>query len=158
MQQSIRVTFFSLFFSVPFFFSSLALGAEPYPNAITTDQRIQLEQTWEQSLTRYANELAAAFDKSMPGNYRYFGEWKVKQWNPVFDREQTQVSKQFMALAKRNTTEYTRLRNLNNAYVRLGIMANSMMTALRTQKRKDLEQVQTHMNDFSKLVQPALVH
>lgn len=61
-----------------------------------------------------------------------------------------------MALAKRNTVEYTRLRNLNNAYARLGIMANSMMTALKSQKQKDLEQVQTHMSDFSKLVLPAL--
>ena len=150
----LKISYFLLF--VLFFFSSLAVGAETYPNTITTEQRVQLEQTWEQSLTTYANELAAAFERSMPGNYRAFGEFRVKQWNPDFDKEQIQVSKQFMALAKRNTVEYTRLRNLNNAYARLGIMANSMMTALKSQKQKDLEQVQTHMSDFSKLVLPAL--
>ena len=150
----LNISYFLLF--VLFFFSSLAVGAETYPNTITTEQRVQLEQTWEQSLTTYANELAAAFERSMPGNYRAFGEFRVKQWNPDFDKEQIQVSKQFMALNKRNTVEYTRLRNLNNAYVRLGIMANSMMTALKSQKQKDLEQVQTHMSDFSKLVLPAL--
>ena len=150
----LNISYFLLF--VLFFFSSLAVGAETYPNTITTEQRVQLEQTWEQSLTTYANELAAAFERSMPGNYRAFGEFRVKQWNPDFDKEQIQVSKQFMALAKRNTVEYTRLRNLNNAYARLGIMANSMMTALKSQKQKDLEQVQTHMSDFSKLVLPAL--
>lgn len=150
----LNISYFLLF--VLFFFSSLAVGAETYPNTITTEQRVQLEQTWEQSLTTYANELAAAFERSMPGNYRAFGEFRVKQWNPDFDKEQIQVSKQFMALAKRNTVEYTRLRNLNNAYARLGIMANSMMTALKSQNQKDLEQVQTHMTDFSKFVLPAL--
>lgn len=150
----LNISYFLLF--VLFFFSSLTVGAETYPNTITTEQRVQLEQTWEQSLTTYANELAAAFERSMPGNYRAFGEFRVKQWNPDFDKEQIQVSKQFMALAKRNTVEYTRLRNLNNAYARLGIMANSMMTALKSQNQKDLEQVQIHMTDFSKLVLPAL--
>ena len=148
MQLNIR------FYLLPllFVFSSLAL-AEPYPNTITTEQKAQLEKRWEQSVTRYANELAAGFERAMPGNYRAFGEFRNQQWNQSFDKEQSQVNRQFMALAKRNTVEYTRLRNLNNAYVRLGIMANSMMTALRTQKRKDLEQVQIHMTDFSKLVQ-----
>lgn len=145
-----------LLLPVLFSFSLLAVGVETYPNTINTEQRIQLEQTWEQSLTTYANKLAAAFERSMPGNYRAFSEFRVKQWNPDFDKEQIQVSKQFMALAKRNTVEYTRLRNLNNAYARLGIMANSMMTALKSQNQKDLEQVQTHMTDFSKLVLPAL--
>ena len=145
-----------LLLPVLFSFSLLAEGVETYPNTITTEQRIQLEQTWKQSLTTYANELAAAFERFMPGNYQSFGEFRVKQWNPDFDKEQIQVSKQFMALTKRNTVEYTRLRNLNNAYVRLGIMANSMMTALKSQNQKDLEQVKTHMNDFSKLVLPAL--
>ena len=145
-----------LLLPVLFSFSLLAVGVETYPNIITTEQRIELEQTWEQSLTTYANELAAAFERSMPGNYQAFGKFRAKQWNPNFDKEQIQISKQFMALNKRNTVEYTRLRNLNNAYVRLSIMANSMMTALKSQKQKDLEQVQTHMSDFSKLILPAL--
>lgn len=73
----LKISYFLLF--VLFFFSSLAVGAETYPNTITTEQRVQLEQTWEQSLTTYANELAAAFERSMPGNYRAFGEFRVKQ-------------------------------------------------------------------------------
>ena len=132
----------------------MVMPSDSISQTFTTEQRIQTEQQWRESLIRHANKLSAGFEKAMPGNYRYFGMFKKESWEPGFIEDQNQVTRLFPTLTERNTVEYTLIRNLHNAYFRLGIMANSMMTALRTRKRADLEQVQIHMTDFSQLVQP----
>ena len=88
----------------------------------------------------------------MPDDYLQFGQFRAKEWGPAFGRDRDSATQLFPKLTQRNTVDFIKIRQLHNAFVRLEIMANAMLTYLKSQKRADLEKVRTHMMDFHQLI------